>query len=221
METAAQFAHKANMARYQKILATYLTAEELKRWREHMIRLVLACATLLFLIGNALAQVESNHCVWLRNQIALTQRNINGLRALLSTASNLAVLTCVQNQGELFDRFQARCNATPDSYGTWFDAETRTTYVIFTAQWIADYALNRGVMPWDLKEVVNRNEAVKAKINYGGVIPSMEAQLVKMMSDYQHQCAQPPQRDPRVRRPLPIPDGGLLGVPGVGGPTGR
>ena len=28
LETAAQFAHKANMARYQKILATYLTAEE-------------------------------------------------------------------------------------------------------------------------------------------------------------------------------------------------
>jgi hypothetical protein len=28
METAAQFAHKANMARYQKSLATYLTDEE-------------------------------------------------------------------------------------------------------------------------------------------------------------------------------------------------
>jgi hypothetical protein len=28
METAHQFAHRANIARYQKILATYLTAEE-------------------------------------------------------------------------------------------------------------------------------------------------------------------------------------------------
>ena len=28
METAAQFAHKANTARYQKILTTYLTVEE-------------------------------------------------------------------------------------------------------------------------------------------------------------------------------------------------
>lgn len=28
METAFQFAHRTNIARYQKILATYLTAEE-------------------------------------------------------------------------------------------------------------------------------------------------------------------------------------------------
>jgi hypothetical protein len=28
METAQQFAHRANIARYQNILATYLTAEE-------------------------------------------------------------------------------------------------------------------------------------------------------------------------------------------------
>ena len=28
MESAEQFAHRANIARYQKILATYLTAEE-------------------------------------------------------------------------------------------------------------------------------------------------------------------------------------------------
>jgi len=28
METAHQFAHRANIARYQKILATYLTVEE-------------------------------------------------------------------------------------------------------------------------------------------------------------------------------------------------
>ena len=28
METAAQFAHRANIARYEKILTTYLTAKE-------------------------------------------------------------------------------------------------------------------------------------------------------------------------------------------------
>ncbi len=28
METAEQFAHRANIAKYQRILATYLTAEE-------------------------------------------------------------------------------------------------------------------------------------------------------------------------------------------------
>jgi len=28
METAEQFAHRANIARYQKLLATYLTAQE-------------------------------------------------------------------------------------------------------------------------------------------------------------------------------------------------
>ena len=28
METAEQFAHRTNIARYQRILATYLTAEE-------------------------------------------------------------------------------------------------------------------------------------------------------------------------------------------------
>ena len=37
METAAQFAHKANMARYQSILATYLTAKERRFIERRMV----------------------------------------------------------------------------------------------------------------------------------------------------------------------------------------
>ena len=60
METAAQFAHKANMARYQKILATYLTTEE----RRFIERRVAEEQAALQQLGSSIApEAQSSHTV--------------------------------------------------------------------------------------------------------------------------------------------------------------
>ena len=59
-ETAAQFAHKANMARYQKILATYLTAEE-RRFIER--RMAEEQAALQQLGSSIASEGQSTHAV--------------------------------------------------------------------------------------------------------------------------------------------------------------
>ena len=58
METAERFAHRANIAKYQKILATYLTAEE-RRFVEH--RLAEEQATLQQLAWNIAPEGQSTH----------------------------------------------------------------------------------------------------------------------------------------------------------------
>jgi hypothetical protein len=58
METADQFAHRANIARYQKILATYLTAEE-RRFVER--RLAEERAALQQLAWSVVPESQSTH----------------------------------------------------------------------------------------------------------------------------------------------------------------
>lgn len=58
METAERFAHRANITKYQKILATYLTAEE-RRFVER--RLAEEQAALQQLLWNITPQGQSNY----------------------------------------------------------------------------------------------------------------------------------------------------------------
>jgi hypothetical protein len=173
-----------------------------------MTRLALACAAILLLISNAMAQDESPNCVWLRGEIARIQKNLNGLQALAS-GNNVAVMQCKQRPGEPWGEAEERCARRIGSLGTWHDPETQMTYIILTKQYVTDYASNAGFPPEKLARAFNRSEAVADKIRGGPFIESMQGELRKAIINYQSACGTqgPPQTD-----------GGLLGVPGFGQP---
>ena len=153
---------------------------------------------------SASAQPMSEHCLFLQERIARMQGDIVALQALVN--QQYVFMKFTPKAGQSIDE---ATNAAYQFYftrGTWFDAETKSIYIIVTQDFVREYAQSTGGGDAAVQKVLARNEGLRQKIQYGGVVESLRTNVVNWQQDFTRECGgQTP--------PPPPPDNGcLLGV---------
>ena len=134
-----------------------------------MRKLLLTLAGALALAQTAVAQDQEGveYCVHLQSEIAIKQQSLAGLSNLVNTNA-YAMLSCDINPDNPYTYERNKCLSNPSVQGFWNDQETRTFYVIYTRQYILDYAQNVGASSADVQRSFAASDDVANKIRYAG-----------------------------------------------------
>lgn len=128
------------------------------------------------------------YCQHLLDEIAIKQQSVNGLTNLVN-GNAYTLLTCDVDWNNDFYVERNECLNSPGVQGFWEDQETRTFYVVYTKQFVSDYAQNIGASSADLQRSFAIGDDVANKIRYGGVVESLEVEITSWRAEYDRACA--------------------------------
>ena len=138
----------------------------------------------------AAAQQLSGNCLHLQQRIARMQGDIVALQNLVNQQN--VFMQFKPDPGQTLDE---ALNAAYQNYftlGTWYDAETRSIYVVVTRDFMLDYFQTAGASQAVIQKALDRNESLRNKIQYGAVVDSLKAELVRWQADYKVECGSMP-----------------------------
>lgn len=155
-----------------------------------MKRLVLAVIGAIALTQTAVAQEREGeqYCLHLQREIAIKQQSLAGMSSLVNTSA-YTMVSCDIDPNNPYTYERDECLSDPYAQGFWHDQETRTFYVIYTKQYIQQYAQGIGASSSDLQRSFAASDRVVDKLRYGGVIESLEAEIASWQAEYDRACA--------------------------------
>ncbi len=174
-------------------------------WQFAAIALLVAGTAAIATPLSAAAQKLSEHCVFLQERIARMQGDIVALQNLVNHQNVFMKYTPKAEQS-----VDAAINEAYRRYytlGTWFDAETRSIYIVVTRDFMMSYAQSVGASKAAVQRALTRNEGLRTKVQYGGVVESLRAKVTNWQEDFVRECG-----GPVAPSPPPPPGGCLLGV---------
>lgn len=155
-----------------------------------MWRAILATAMAVLAAGGVLAQgqQESNHCLWMKSRIQAMEASLSGLTQF-ATNPNITLMQCTLDPGDpdTVDGWYA-CMDDQGAMGMWRDPETKIIYLVYTKQWVRDYAQNSGASQAALDRAFNQAEPVRNKVAHGGVLPGLAAEIENWKLSYAEDC---------------------------------
>ena len=134
----------------------------------------------------AAAEQTPEHCLYLQQKIARIQGDIKALEALINEQN--VFMQFKPQPGQTLEEAANTAHQYYFTLGTWHDAETGTLYVIVSRDFLKDYAESSGGGDAAVQKVLARNEGLRQKVQYGGVVESLTASLAKWQDDYRFEC---------------------------------
>ncbi|MCB1549425.1 MAG: hypothetical protein KDJ41_16590 [Hyphomicrobiaceae bacterium] len=153
---------------------------------------------------SAAAQQMSEHCLFLQERIERMKGDIVALQNLVSKKNVLMKLT--PEPGQSLDEARNAAYKNYFTLGTWYDAETRSMYIVVSRDFMVDYFQMTGASKAALQQALTLSDGLRDKVQYGGEVESLQASLAKWQQDFTQECGG------SELKPPPPPENCLLGV---------